>query len=393
MSLGTSKNKADTKSSRFYFRILVFFYCFCFYLINIFRRRKPSENPKSFLIAHHLLLGDTLMLTPMLAKLRYFYPDAIIYFLASDQYVDLYEKSPYKITAIGYNPKNFNSYLKLRKIIKSVDIAYIPGDNRFSSLAYSLNAKWIVAFYDRPENWLKNIFVDEFVPIPDEPIKWEDMNLQLIKTNQNQADYDGFYNKKDWLSPAFEPYKRPDCYIILHVGASNPLRYWPSENWFELAVNIENLGYQVIWTASPQERKLIENIDPQNRFLAYANLSLTQLWDLVDHAKLVVCPDTGVSHLAKLTDTPVIVLFGQGSDILFGKGRFYKNHVFYKTIIIEDFPCRDQNLLFKRHITWVRRCNRTTSQCNDNLCMKGISVSEVFDNVLDFTNQYNDIRE
>lgn len=375
------------KPRRLYFRGLALFYCLRFFLLNCFNKQKRPENPRHFLIAHHLLLGDTLMLTPMLAKLRSYYPDAIIYFLTSDQYACLYEKSPYQITTIGYNPKDLNSYLKLRKIIKSVDIAYIPGDNRFSILAYSLNAKWIVAFLDRPGNWLKNIFVDEFVPIPDEPINWEDMNLLLIKNNYYQHGYNGVYNKKDWHAPVFESYKRPDRYVILHVGASNPLKYWPSENWFELAVKIEKLGYQVVWTVSPQERKLIEDIDPHNRFLAYSNLNLTQLWDLIDHANLVVCPDTGVAHLAKLTDTPVIVLFGQGSDILFSKGEFFKNHAYYKSIIIKDFPCRDQNLLFKRHIPWVRRCNRTSSQCNDNLCMKGISVREVFDNVLDFTNQ------
>ncbi len=38
--------------------------------------RRPPRDPRRILIAHHLLLGDTLMLTPLLAKLRARHPSA-----------------------------------------------------------------------------------------------------------------------------------------------------------------------------------------------------------------------------------------------------------------------------------------------------------------------------
>ncbi len=382
-----AKVRNKPRSGRFYFRLLVFLYCALFFLLNCLKKRKQPEQPKSFLIAHHLLLGDTLMLTPMLANLRHRYPDAVIYFLVSEQYVGLYEKSPYGIIALGYNPKNAASYLNLRKVIKSVDVAFIPGDNRFSSLAYSLNSKWIIAFWDLPKNWLKNLFVDQFMPLPDEPIGWEDMNISLIGFNNNQANNSAQnvqYDKRDWLAPSYADYRRPENYIVLHVGATNPLRYWQPEKWFELANRLEGLGYQVVWTASPQERITIQNIDPENKYLAFCNLSLNQLWNLIEQAELVICPDTGISHMAKLTNTPVIVLFGQGSNVLFGKGEFFNNHIFYKAIIIEDMPCRNQNQLFKRPIPWVRRCNRTSKDCQNNRCMNEISVDTVYQTAAKF---------
>ena len=40
------------------------------------RRRQQSAEPSRILIAHHLLLGDTLMLTPLLKKLRTRFPEA-----------------------------------------------------------------------------------------------------------------------------------------------------------------------------------------------------------------------------------------------------------------------------------------------------------------------------
>lgn len=375
------------KSSRFYFRLVEFFYCALFFLANCIRKRKRPEQPKSVLIAHHLLLGDTLMLTPMLARLRHFYPDAAIYFLVSDQFVCLYEKSPFGAQVIGYNPRSVRSYFNLRKIIKATDVAFIPGDNRFSILAYSLGAKWIVAFRELPKYWLRNVFVDEFVALPESPINWEDMNSLLIRLDCNDPynkECNIQYNKKDWPAPSFEEYQRPVNYVVLHVGASNPLRYWRAEKWLELANRLETLGYQVVWTASSQQRHLIQQIDPDNKFQAYCDLSLAQLWNLIEYAELVVCPDTGIAHLAKITDTPVIVLFGQGSDILFGKGEFFNNIRFYKAIIVDDMPCRNQNLLFKRPVAWVRRCNRTVKDCSHNVCMDQISVDVVYQAAIEF---------
>ncbi|MGY6277705.1 glycosyltransferase family 9 protein [Methylomonas sp. MgM2] len=381
--------KTKPKSSRFYFRAAVFFYCALFFITNSFQKRKRPERPKRFLIAHHLLLGDTLMLTPMLAYLRNDFPDAVIYFLVSEQYLCLYEKSPYEVRAIGYNPKNARSYFRLRKLIQSVDVAFIPGDNRFSSLAYSLKARWIVAFWDLPKNRLKNLFVDQFVAMPTEPLSWEDMNVRLVRSNAGNAIGKIDYDKNDWPAASFDDYQKPDNYIVLHVGASNPLRYWQPEKWLELANRLEALGYAVVWTAGPQEGGIIEQIDPNKKYKAYTGLHLNQLWDLLEHAKLAICPDTGVSHMAKLTDTPVIVLFGQGSNVLFGKGEFFENHVFYRAVIIDDMPCRNQNTLFKRPIPWVRRCGRTLKDCQNNLCMQAISVDMVFQPVLEFFNAEN----
>lgn len=375
--------RKNPNSGRFYFRLFVFLYCIVSWCLSCLKKRHRPEYPKRFLIAHHLLLGDTLMLTPMLAKIRRCYPDAVIYFLVSDQYVELYEKSPYRIRALGFNPRSLQSYFDLRKRVESVDIALVPGDNRFSSLAFSLGSKWIIAFEDVPGARLKNLFVDEFVAIPSQAINWEDMNLKLVPC-EDPSGNDFVYSKADWESPAFVPYRRPENYVVLHVGASGPLKYWPEPKWLELAGRLSSLGYDVIWTASPKEQRLIDEIDPSHQFKAYSNLSLAQLWHLIEHAQLVVCPDTGVAHLAKLTDTPVIVLFGQGSDLLFGRGLFFQNHRFYRSIIIDDIACRDTHQLFKRRIPWVRRCNRTIKQCQNNICMKNISVDRVFDKVVEF---------
>ena len=57
------------------------------------RRRKPAA-PQRILVAHHLLLGDTLMLTPLIAKLRERFPEAEIVMTTPKAIAPLYEKRP-----------------------------------------------------------------------------------------------------------------------------------------------------------------------------------------------------------------------------------------------------------------------------------------------------------
>jgi hypothetical protein len=46
-------------------------------------------------------------------------------------------------------------------------------------------------------------------------------------------------------------------------------------------------------------------------------------------------------------------------------------------VIVDPFPCRDQRVLFKRDIAWVRRCARTLAECPHARCMDAIGVDKV----------------
>jgi len=71
-----------------------------------------------------------------------------------------------------------------------------------------------------------------------------------------------------------------------------------------------------------------------------------------------------------------VTLFGPSSAPLFGKGEFWRDAPFTE-VTVPDFPCRDQRLLFKREIAWVRRCTRTPAECPRPRCMEAISVEQV----------------
>ena len=65
-------------------------------------------------------------------------------------------------------------------------------------------------------------------------------------------------------------------------------------------------------------------MDPQGTRSALAGrLDLAQLWDLLKNAAFLVCPDTGIAHLARLVGVPTVAIYGPGSPISTGPGLFW----------------------------------------------------------------------
>ncbi|BCB28695.1 heptosyltransferase [Sulfurimicrobium lacus] len=341
----------------------------------ILRVRKRNDIPRRILVAHHLLLGDTIMLTPLLAKLRQQYPAAEIVMVAPKAAVPLYQKRPYDVIVMPHDPRDPATFHALRQKT-GFDLAIVPGDNRYSWLAKALGARHIVAFSgDRPA--YKSWPVDELFPYPDSPAAWGDMVAGLVPGPAPAP-----YRPDAWPDPdctPFEPPSKPYC--VLHVGASTPLKQWEKEKWLGLADLLEKQGLQVVWSGGRGEEKLVAGLDPEGRRLSYAGrLDLAQLWQLLKNAKLLVCPDTGVAHLGRLTGTPTVALFGPGSASIYGAGNFWRDSP-YVAVTVDPFPCRDQHRLFKREIPWVLRCGRNPRECAAPRCMQAISLEAVSDAV------------
>jgi ADP-heptose:LPS heptosyltransferase len=334
-------------------------------------RRRAPVAPKRILIAHHLLLGDTIMLTPLLAKLRERYPVAEIVMTVPRASAVLYQRQPYGVKAIPYDLRDLKSVHQLLRH-RGFDLAFVPGDNRYSWLARALDARWVVAFAgDRPA--YKSWPVDELVPYPDKPAAWGDLVAGLVA-----GPAPGPYEPSQWPAPDHEPFDAPlRNYCVLHVGASTPLKLWEAEKWRELAARLEQVGYEIVWSAGRGEQDYVDRIDSERRHSSFAGkLDLAQLWRLIQDASILVSPDTGIAHLGRVAGAPTVVLFGPGSHIVSGGGEFWRNAPSC-SITIDPFPCRDQRILFKREISWVRRCQRRSGECIDNRCMRSISVEQV----------------
>lgn len=335
------------------------------------RRSRSTPEVRRVLVAHNLLLGDTLMLTPLVAKLRARHPAAEIVLLAHPAFVPLYAGCPYGVRALPFSPAHSAT---TRALLDEppFDLAFVVGDNRYAWLAAALRARHIVAHSgDRP-GW-KSWFVDESRPYPAQPAAWGDLVADLAEGEPAAP-----YARGDWPAPPLQPFVRPGTpYAVLHVGASTALKRWLPERWHALAEALHRCGLQVVWSAGRGEEALVDACDPKRLYPSTAGqLNLAQLWHLLAGANVLVAPDTGIAHLGHLTWTPTVALFGPGSAVVCGRGRFWR-HTPWLPVTQERFPCRDQHVLFRREVAWVERCGRSLRECSEPRCMHAISVSDV----------------
>jgi len=120
--------------------------------------------------------------------------------------------------------------------------------------------------------------------------------------------------------PESPPELRP-APVIVHPGAASGSRRWPPDRFAEVARWASGLG-PVLVTGTAEERDLADDVGrraglPLSSVLA-GRTDLAGLVALVGSARLVVCGDTGVAHVASALRTPSVVLFGPIPPRLWG---------------------------------------------------------------------------
>ncbi len=162
--------------------------------------------------------------------------------------------------------------------------------------------------------------------------------------------------------------------VVLNANASDllPLRKWDPRNYGLLAARLvrEIPDAWVCFTGSPEEAPAVEEIaraagSPRTVCLA-GRTTLRQLLVLFGLAEVLVTNDSGPAHFASLTSVDVVALFGPETPLLFAAPG-PRNHALWAGIACS--PC-------------VNAFNNRQTACRDNVCMKGISVDQVFETVI-----------
>jgi ADP-heptose:LPS heptosyltransferase len=347
------------------------------------RPRRRPESITKILVLQHLLLGDTLMLTPLLAKLRANFPVAEICLSVSPSIASLYRHKPYGVEVLSFDPRCIATVAKLLAS-GPFDLVYLPGDSRYGFLAQAAKGRWVIAFDgDRPA-W-KRFWCDELIPFPNGLTNEGDLFPRLVEPSSGALSYDPDQGGLAADEQLLVSFKAP--YAVLHLGASNTMRLWPSRHWQALAEEVGKLGLTVVLSGGPGEESLTRQVDPAGLFPNIAGkLSLPQLVGVLQGAKLLVCLDSGIAHMAKHTNTPTVTIYGPGNPDLFGPGEFWQGAPMMN-VFHADVPCRDQHTLFKRELSWVQRCGRNEKTCINvrcdedgvaiSACMKDVQVPEV----------------
>ena len=108
---------------------------------------------------------------------------------------------------------------------------------------------------------------------------------------------------------------KPGSYICVHPGASKRDKCWPARKFAEVADHLAaEFGVDVVLTGSAEEAGLAADVarHMQARAVnAAAPISIGAMAALMKHARLLVCNDTGVSHIAAGLRLKSVVIFSK----------------------------------------------------------------------------------
>ena len=156
--------------------------------------------------------------------------------------------------------------------------------------------------------------------------------------------------------------------VLLNANASDivPLRKWSTDNFVEVGRKLlEDSKVTIILTGSfleqPKCEILLREINPDRVINLAGKTTFRELITLYSISDLLITNDSGPVHFASTTDIPILALFGPETPKIFGP--MSPN----AKVISMELACSPCISVF----------NQKKSYCNDNQCMKNISVKMV----------------
>ena len=332
-----------------------------------------SDSIQNILLIRLSSLGDIVLTSPAIRAVRHHFPQARISMLVAKQYTDLLTENPHLDEVIP-----FNRAAKNKDTAEMVRIVHVLRKRHFdlvidfqrkfrtSLLAYLSGAKCRVG-YHQPNGLMCT------VPVPDRVnkhaidrcfdllrpigIEGRDRTLELFLAESDRAD------AREILAAKGIQLNR--LKVGLFPGAGWKLREWMPDRFAAIGdLVVKHFDAQVLIFGGPNEGELVNhvaNLMTEEAIPFAADLRLLQFAAVVKACDLFITNDTGPMHVATALHTPTVTLFGPGNHI-----RFQPLQALHTTI---------------RHHVPCNPCKQFTDKCKNNICMKLITVDEVWETV------------
>ncbi|MGE5249349.1 MAG: lipopolysaccharide heptosyltransferase II [Bacteroidota bacterium] len=101
-------------------------------------------------------------------------------------------------------------------------------------------------------------------------------------------------------------------WLVMHPGATAASRRYPAEHYAEAARELQQHGFQILFTGSGGEVGMIEQIRKRMQaesFSLAGRLDLREVCALIFLAPLLISNNTGPAHIAAAVQTPVVDLY------------------------------------------------------------------------------------
>ncbi|MEB3357764.1 MAG: glycosyltransferase family 9 protein [Synechococcales bacterium] len=287
-----------------------------------------TSLPKHILVVRSLPgLGDLLCGVPALRALRAAFPASRISFMGlpgqrwfGDRFIHLIDAwvdfSGYPGIPEGWQGAEVIPPFLIEQQGQAYDLALqMHGSGSYINSFISLLGAKVQAGFFVPGQYCPD--PHHFLAYPDkEPEIWRLLRLLEYLQIPLQGDRLEFPIQSSDLCAYLHQAKlsnlQPQSYVCIHPGASGGDRRWSPTGFAAVADTLAQKGYTVVLTGTAAEQALVETVAQKmaSRPVSLAGkTSLGTLAVLLQRSALLVCNDTGISHLAAATNTPSVVVF------------------------------------------------------------------------------------
>lgn len=264
------------------------------------------------LIIQTAFIGDVVLATPLIEKLKIRYPDSKIDFLVRNGNEALFDQHPHLHKVLVFNKKN--KYRNLFFLIKEIRLQrydYVINVQRFFStglMTVLSRGKVKIGFDKNPLSFLFTHKYQHYIST-DKYVHEVERNLLLI---QNLTDL-SFQKPKLYCFPQHEAIvPKQYKYICIAPTSTWFTKQFPFEKWCELIHKLPK-AYKIHLIGGPQDVEFCKRIqaatDPENVIVSAGELSLLQSAALIKHAQMTFSNDSANLHFASAVNAPVIALF------------------------------------------------------------------------------------
>lgn len=268
---------------------------------------------KKFLIIQTAFIGDVVLATPLIEKIKRFYPKSEIDFLLRKGNEGLLREHPklHKIWIWDKKKSKYNSLAKLTRHIRRQKYDVLINLQRFASsglLTTSSNAKMRIGFNKNP---LSFAFTHKFPHLIDGKNHEVDRNLSLIEHLTDTS----FQRPKLYPTPAdyekVEQYQNAPYFCIAPASVWFTKQY-PAEKWVELMDRMHP-ERNIYLIGAPSDVELCASIQKQtihpNVKILAGELNFLQSAALMEKARMNYVNDSAPMHIASAVNANVTAIF------------------------------------------------------------------------------------
>jgi ADP-heptose:LPS heptosyltransferase len=286
-----------------------------FVLGAVRRRRRMPANPRKFGLLNTAAIGDTVLMSAVVADLRGRYKESKITLLTGPsnyQAACLVDGADSVKRLAVFNP--LAALLEISKYRFDVLLDFGPWSRLNALLTICSRSSFTVGF--RTDGEHRHFGYDIAVAHGDDVHELEN-HRRLVKVLGILPSHMPSLRYETSGMRGRIPVQQP--FVVVHMwpgGSGAELKEWVAERWLQVVKELTRGGYRIILTGAREQWALnesfIESMGPAQRSFAenVAGISLAETTYILSQALLVISVNTGVMHLAAAVGVPLVALHG-----------------------------------------------------------------------------------